>query len=65
MEMRGIIRATAAAEVQRAENSLKLMEQEVAKLKERDDTLGQLAQLDDNFLFVVVKSLHALIFTCW
>lgn len=65
MEIRGIIRATEAAEVQRVENSLKHMEQEVAKLKERDDKLDQLAQLDDNFLFIMVKTLHAFIFTSW
>lgn len=54
-EIRVIIKATEEAEVQRAEEILQRMEQEVTKLKKRDNELVQLPQLDDDFLFLTVS----------
>lgn len=56
-EIRDLVKARENAEVQRAENILKRMEQEVAELKKRDDELTQLPQLDDDFLFIRVTPL--------
>lgn len=53
-EIRELIKAIEEAEVQRAEELLKRMEQEVIKLKKRDNELVQLPHIDDDFLFLVV-----------
>lgn len=57
LEIREVIKATEEAEVQRADGILKRMEQEVSKLRERDNELVQFAHLDDDFLFVLVTQL--------
>ncbi|KAF5889513.1 tripartite motif-containing protein 16-like, partial [Clarias magur] len=51
-EIREIIKAIEEAEVRRAEETLQRMEQEVLKLKERENELVHLGQLDDDFHFV-------------
>lgn len=57
LEFQGIIKATEEAEVQRAEKILQRKEQEVTKLKKRENELGQLSELDDEFLFLMVTPL--------
>ncbi|KAM9434073.1 E3 ubiquitin/ISG15 ligase TRIM25-like [Clarias gariepinus] len=52
MAIREIIKATEEAEVERAEETLQCMEQEVLKLKKRENELVQLGQLDDDFTFL-------------
>ncbi|KAG7314284.1 hypothetical protein KOW79_022780 [Hemibagrus wyckioides] len=51
-EIRDMVKATKEAEVQRAVDMLQCVEQEVTTLRKRDKDLVQLAQLNDDFLFV-------------
>ncbi|KAG7314256.1 hypothetical protein KOW79_022752 [Hemibagrus wyckioides] len=51
-EIRDMVKATKEAEVQRAVDMLHCVEQEVTTLRKRDKDLVQLAQLNDDFLFV-------------
>ena len=53
-EVKELIRAQEKAEVSRAEDLLKRLEQEIAELKRRDAELEQLSQTEDHIHFLQV-----------